>query len=356
MRRKLIVMLVTFMVIFVSNCFSVYAYIPSINGEVMSTDIIAYINNTPIKSYNVQDKTFIIAEDLRRYGFDVIWNEKDRFLTVTRIPGKTPDNLKDAEYKLLTTRGTLGKKLYDTYETDISVFLEGVLVSSGTDGPDTVNVDGQTLINLNILGTYYGTLQWDEESRTIHLSIENDFAACRSDFTKEKISITKSFGKPIRIGNHSADYGLHVGMNVRGPNNVNGDFPIYSIIVTLSREFPNNLEGYFQFDSSLIEELGISCEIKGNMLTIHAPQYQKDIRIGSLFTVMTQGCVSYVDLQLISNGREINDNTTFPVFLSIDGKLYIKASSLAEALGLDSSNYSAFIGGSFTIKKWYCSF
>lgn len=109
MRRKCMVMLVTFMVIFVSNCFSVYAYTPSINGKVMSIDIIAYINNTPLKSYNVQDKTFVIAEDLKRYGFDVTWNEKDRSLTVTRIPGKTPDNLTDTEYKLLSTRGTLGK-------------------------------------------------------------------------------------------------------------------------------------------------------------------------------------------------------------------------------------------------------
>ena len=40
-------------------------------GWVLHTDIIAYINDTPIRSYNIGGYTYVIAEDLIGYGFDV---------------------------------------------------------------------------------------------------------------------------------------------------------------------------------------------------------------------------------------------------------------------------------------------
>ena len=40
-----------------------------IAGEALNTDIRAYIDEIPIRSYNIGGKTGIVAEDLRDYGF-----------------------------------------------------------------------------------------------------------------------------------------------------------------------------------------------------------------------------------------------------------------------------------------------
>ena len=40
-------------------------------GNVLSTDIVTFIDRTPIRSYNYQNHTYVIAEKLRDYGFDV---------------------------------------------------------------------------------------------------------------------------------------------------------------------------------------------------------------------------------------------------------------------------------------------
>ena len=39
--------------------------------KVIYSDITAYINGLPIPSYNLDDRTVVIAEDLEKYGFDL---------------------------------------------------------------------------------------------------------------------------------------------------------------------------------------------------------------------------------------------------------------------------------------------
>ncbi|MBQ7097398.1 MAG: hypothetical protein IJN96_04905, partial [Clostridia bacterium] len=51
---------------------SVSAKPGDIAGKIYSTDIIAYVNDKPIESYNIGGKTAIIMEDLdESYGFTV---------------------------------------------------------------------------------------------------------------------------------------------------------------------------------------------------------------------------------------------------------------------------------------------
>lgn len=45
-------------------------------GKAVYSDIDAYINNHLIPSYNINDCTAIIAEDLNDYGFDVHYDEQ----------------------------------------------------------------------------------------------------------------------------------------------------------------------------------------------------------------------------------------------------------------------------------------
>ena len=57
-------------------------------GEVVNhalhTDIMAQINGHGLRSYNVNDRTAIVAEDLAKYGFKVEWDGVERTLSVRR--------------------------------------------------------------------------------------------------------------------------------------------------------------------------------------------------------------------------------------------------------------------------------
>lgn len=53
--------------------------------HIYHTDIITYLDGNEIRSYNVNGRTAIVVEDLRNYGYDVIWNEENRTLNVYEI-------------------------------------------------------------------------------------------------------------------------------------------------------------------------------------------------------------------------------------------------------------------------------
>ena len=48
------------------------------NGDIVNyylyTDIVTYINNIPIRSYNIEGYTAVIVEDLAITAFDVVWS------------------------------------------------------------------------------------------------------------------------------------------------------------------------------------------------------------------------------------------------------------------------------------------
>ena len=51
-------------------------------GVYYYTDIVTYLDNRVITGYNTNGRTWICAEDMRDYGYNVIWSETDRTLTV----------------------------------------------------------------------------------------------------------------------------------------------------------------------------------------------------------------------------------------------------------------------------------
>ncbi|WP_213995972.1 hypothetical protein [Tepidanaerobacter syntrophicus] len=52
-------------------------------GQVYSTDIITYIDKSPIQSANIGGRTMISAEDMKYFGFDVKWDPEARRLDIT---------------------------------------------------------------------------------------------------------------------------------------------------------------------------------------------------------------------------------------------------------------------------------
>lgn len=96
-------------------------------GNVLYTNIKTYVDNYRIPSYNINNKSAVILNDLANYGFNVVYDNKTRTSTVTHNPNKafTPitqfDDLSDKP------SGTVAfKYVY----TDIKAVVNGRVVES----------------------------------------------------------------------------------------------------------------------------------------------------------------------------------------------------------------------------------
>ncbi len=52
-------------------------------GYYYETDIVTYLDNVPIIAYNIGGRTYVHAEEMRKFGYDVVWNALERTLTIT---------------------------------------------------------------------------------------------------------------------------------------------------------------------------------------------------------------------------------------------------------------------------------
>lgn len=55
----------------------------SVLGNYYETDIVTYLDGEIITSYNIGGRTYIHAEETRKFGFDAIWSSSERTLKVT---------------------------------------------------------------------------------------------------------------------------------------------------------------------------------------------------------------------------------------------------------------------------------
>ena len=161
-------------IILTINIFTVRAYnIGDIIGYAQPTDIIATINGYQLLSYNVDGYTYIVAEDLKAYGMNVVYDDASRTLTVTRNTDTVIDPVSsNPDYMKIGTKNVKTNILY----TDIVTYVEGALVKS-------FNINGATIIPFNDLA-HFGLVHYNNDRREISLTIENVNTNPTSDIAK----------------------------------------------------------------------------------------------------------------------------------------------------------------------------
>ena len=128
-------------------------------GQVLSTDIRAYINGAEIPAYNVDGKLAVLVSDLNNYGFKTQYNNDLRKTTVTRNKGA-----KDFESVPSKASGKLiGTPVMSVYSTDIVVELDGNQVQA-------FNVDNRMAIPFSALKAY-GQYAYDNTARTSSVTL-----------------------------------------------------------------------------------------------------------------------------------------------------------------------------------------
>ena len=108
----------------------------------------------------------MVAEDLRGYGFQVLWDAEDRTLSVERAADSTgcpalPASWPDYTPPALTQ--PVGTRAQPILSTDIDTYVAGQYVRS-------CNIGGETLICFSDLAPY-GAVSFDEDSRTAELTL-----------------------------------------------------------------------------------------------------------------------------------------------------------------------------------------
>lgn len=168
----------------------------NIIGKVICTDINAKIDGEFIPSYNINDYTAILAEDLSYYGFDVNWDENSRTLNVVSNITKRywPIDTYDERY---FEGEIIGSKLFDIYQTDIKVYLNG-------DEIDSFNIDGNTAIYIDSLSKY-GKVVWNEDERIINVRrLDKNYPFRLSESDKAE---AKKIGKSASSDKYTIEFG-----------------------------------------------------------------------------------------------------------------------------------------------------
>ena len=128
-------------------------------GTILSTDIVAYVAFIPTVSYNIAGRTAIIAERLKDFGLDVVFDEATRVLTISRGSGIASTYSAPPSASTLPVGTPVGKVLY----TDITTNFEGTHI-------DSFNIGGLTCVYADDFAKLYGTYVWDEDNRTVHVT------------------------------------------------------------------------------------------------------------------------------------------------------------------------------------------
>lgn len=149
------------LIITASVCVSANS-VGNVIGNTLYTDIVAYINDYAIESYNIDGYTAVVAEDLINYGFTVKWNADERALNIER----SKRNNIDTQYIAPTIpKKQVGKKAHSVLSTDIKTYISGNLVTS-------YNIGGKTIIYFDDLNVF-GDIKYDDSSRILELDISD---------------------------------------------------------------------------------------------------------------------------------------------------------------------------------------
>ncbi len=133
-------------------------------AEVFYSDIRAYIDETPIRSYNIEGWTGVVAEDLREYGFTVEWLSEERALYIHKS-GEQPIT---ASYQFSDSKVPSGAHAAYIYETDIKTYVAGEEATA-------YNIGGYTIVLIDSLQPY-GDVVWNPVKREISFTYRAPWA------------------------------------------------------------------------------------------------------------------------------------------------------------------------------------
>ena len=157
--KKFLAVVLTFVMLFSSMVMVSQARVGDVIGSALHTDIVVYINNFAIPSYAVNGQSVVVAEDLRNFGFDVVWNDHTRSLTLSR----------NANYNVNPMHVD---KSHNTGAYYTSILSTDITVWAGNRRLTSYAMNGYTMIPAEEL-TMFGSVTWVSEERALKIWVDN---------------------------------------------------------------------------------------------------------------------------------------------------------------------------------------
>ena len=158
------------------------AFAVEVIGQVLSTDIRAYINGAEIPAYNIDGKLAIVVSDLNNYGFKTVYNNDTRRSSVTR------NYYASGNFTSVPSKASglpIGTRVMDVYKSDITVDLDGRVVPA-------VNVENRMAIFFSDLQGY-GSYVYDNNTRTSKIVLSGSRSTGTGTINNvEKLKLVKS--------------------------------------------------------------------------------------------------------------------------------------------------------------------
>jgi hypothetical protein len=141
-----------------------YSAVPGeIIGAVLYTDVVAYIDGYPIRSYNIAWNTYIVAEDLMQYGFSVRWIPEEEKLVIDPEHLGTPDTY-SASYVPEKNTHVAGEYAMPYLYTNITTWIGEKQITG-------YNIGGYTCIWMDDLAAVFAeTFIWDPSTITLRMT------------------------------------------------------------------------------------------------------------------------------------------------------------------------------------------
>ena len=133
-------------------------------GKVLSTDIVTYIDNIQVPSFNIAGRTAVVVENLNAMGlsFGVSYDDSARTLTIADSDIFGSGGRGYFHFEGNTSAHPVGTPVMDVLYTDIkTVYNETQL--------ESFNIGGFTCIYADDLAKICGTYEWSEETRTVNV-------------------------------------------------------------------------------------------------------------------------------------------------------------------------------------------
>lgn len=133
-------------------------------GQVLYTDIIAYIDGHAIRSYNINWNTYIVVEDLVNYGFDATWNpENGGHLVIANKRTAAPDAY-TSTYQPETNTHPAGTPAMPYLYTEITTWIGDMQVTG-------YNIGGYTCICMDDLAAHFAAeYVWSPENKALYMT------------------------------------------------------------------------------------------------------------------------------------------------------------------------------------------
>lgn len=213
-----IMCIITMVLILSANI--VNAKVGDVIGTAYNTDIVVYINHYAIPSYAVNGQSAIIVEDLKNFGFDVMWNASERSLTIARNSSNNVSEITVTKYE------KSGTKFADILETDIKVYANGKKLNSYA-------LNGYTMIPAEELNIF-GEVSWAEGERALKIWVDGVKVRDRKQ-NPEKSKIGAPIGSSICVDGIGFYTNSAGGIKVywQGRNNTGKTINYYTIYYSL---------------------------------------------------------------------------------------------------------------------------